>query len=201
MSLNSENLKEWKIYALKLKDSDYIRYIGQTCAKLDIRLCEHKSHSNRGKYKNAYWVKKHKDNIEIILLEDGIYSLDMANKKESEYIKLYKSFGAELNNLTDGGGGTEGIKFTDEHRRKLSEARKGKSPWNKGNKNHKSELKCSYCSKDFTIYENIKKRTSQKTTFCSRTCSTKHQVKNKHGVFSISRNKNGQYSGFTEKII
>jgi group I intron endonuclease len=37
-------------------------------------------------------------------------------------------------NLTDGGDGVKSGPFTDEHRAKLSAARKGKIPWNKGKK-------------------------------------------------------------------
>ena len=190
-------MKNWKIYGLKLKNEDTIRYVGQTSSDMiETRLCEHISHSRRGKYKNAYWIKKHSNEIEILLIEDGILSLDDANKKEIEYIRLFKSFGANLNNLTNGGDGTQGIIFTDEHRKKLSEARKGKTPWNKGIKEHKLELTCSYCDTKFITFNNLKIRKLQENNFCSRNCSTKHQSKNRIGVFSIEREENGQYKGF-----
>jgi hypothetical protein len=193
-------MKEWKIYGLKLKNEDCIRYIGQTsCVNIETRLSEHVSHSNKGRYKNAYWVKKHSNDIEIVLLEDSIPSLEEANKKEIEYIKLFKSFGAKLNNLTNGGDGTQGIKFTDEHRKKLSDKKKGKDPWNKGLKEHKLELTCSFCNNKFTTYHNLKRKKIQKNNFCSSSCSTKHQVQNRVGVFSINRSENGQYNGFKNK--
>lgn len=45
---------------------------------------------------------------------------------EKTYIKQLKTLGVELVNLTDGGEGCVGRIFTDEHRLKLSAAKKGK---------------------------------------------------------------------------
>ena len=49
------------------------------------------------------------------------------NKWEMYYIKSLNTKKPNGYNLTDGGGGLSGLIFTDEHKRKLSESRKGKS--------------------------------------------------------------------------
>lgn len=92
-----------KIYGLKLKDDDKIRYIGLTKQSLSRRMAGHFSHAKRKKYKVSNWLNKYKDNVEIILIEDNIPNREECCKKEREYIKLFKSFGANLLNHTDGG--------------------------------------------------------------------------------------------------
>jgi hypothetical protein len=92
-----------KIYGLKLKDDDKIRYIGLTKQSLSRRMIGHFSHAKDRKYKVSNWLNKYKDNVEIILIEDNIPTREECCKKEREYIKLFKSFGANLLNHTDGG--------------------------------------------------------------------------------------------------
>ena len=57
---------------------------------------------------------------------------EQAFAKEIEFIKLYKSLGYCETNLTDGGDGPSGYKYTDEDRKRCSEAHKGQIPKNKG---------------------------------------------------------------------
>ena len=54
------------------------------------------------------------------------------NYWEQYYIKELNTKVPNGYNLTDGGGGRSGYKITDEQRIKMSEARKGCIPWNKG---------------------------------------------------------------------
>lgn len=54
------------------------------------------------------------------------------NYWEQYYIKELNTKVPNGYNLTDGGGGRSGYKITDEQRKKMSEARKGCIPWNKG---------------------------------------------------------------------
>lgn len=59
--------------------------------------------------------------------------------KEAFYIKVYDTFHNGLNSSIDGKGNhlapsftTRGYKFSDESKKKMSEAKKGKTAWNKG---------------------------------------------------------------------
>lgn len=113
----------YKIYALKIIHSDNIKYIGYTSRDISTRLYEHFNITINLKYKNGMWIKKHKNDIEIILIEDNIRTHEEACEREKYYIKYYKEIGHDLNNLTDGG---DGVLATEETRRKISESQKGK---------------------------------------------------------------------------
>lgn len=83
------------------------------------------------KSRNIYWkriVSKTEYLTEIII--DDI-SIEEANKKEVEFIKLYgrSNLGkGALCNLTDGGDGIVGYKMSEETRLKMSKTRKGRKP-------------------------------------------------------------------------
>ena len=55
-------------------------------------------------------------------------------KYKSKYIKMFKSFGAKLKNLTDGGEGTTGYKHTKEAILKISEANRNRKKVDKPKK-------------------------------------------------------------------
>jgi len=83
------------------------------------------------KKRNRYWnhiVNKHKYEVEILM--DNLTWVD-ACKKETEFIALY---GREdlnlgtLTNLTNGGDGMFGFKFSNESKDKMSKAQKNKKP-------------------------------------------------------------------------
>lgn len=114
----------YKIYGLYEKNSDIIRYIGLTRRCAIRRMYEHIK--DRNKCHRTNWLKSINYNVEIYVIEDGIPSIDDANFKEKEYIKLYKSFGANLVNSTDGGDGIFGFKHSETTKKKLSELNKGK---------------------------------------------------------------------------
>lgn len=118
----------YRIYALKLKNSDEINYVGRTSKSLENRL---KSHLRSVKYDvrkthRHYWIEKHSDNIEIILIEDNIETFELSCEKEKMYISEYRKK-YKLINLTDGGdGGCPGYKHTEEAKKKISICHKGK---------------------------------------------------------------------------
>jgi group I intron endonuclease len=118
----------FRIYGLKLKNSDGVYYVGRTSKSLEERL---KLHLRSIKYDNRkthrhHWIKKHYDNIEIVLIEDGIETFEESCIKEVEYIKEYREI-YNLVNLTDGGeGGCPGYKHTEEAKKKISKVHKGK---------------------------------------------------------------------------
>lgn len=108
-------MKTYKIYALRLVNSDEIKYIGYTGTSLKKRLSRHLYECFRYNHKNANWIKKHKDNegIDIILLEDNINEIEIAWLREVEYIRNYRELGYDLNNTTDGGEGVSGILISE----------------------------------------------------------------------------------------
>ena len=84
--------------------------------------------------RNPHWhniVKLHGYEVEIILEN---LTEEQSLSKEVEFIKLYKDYGYKLANLTNGGEGQSGLRHTEETKRKLSQAGKGRSPPNKGKK-------------------------------------------------------------------
>jgi hypothetical protein len=116
-------MENYKIYGLKLKDSNDIRYIGLTKQSLHNRLIGHKSTTSKRNTKNGNWINKHKDNIEIILIEESLVNLQDANEREIYWINYYKELGNDLTNGTLGG---DGVNPTEESRNKMSESAKGR---------------------------------------------------------------------------
>jgi hypothetical protein len=118
----------FKIYGLKLKSSEDISYVGRTSKSLSERLKMHLRSIKYDKKKTHrhYWIQKHYDDIEIVLIEDGIETFQESCQKEIQYIKEYREI-YNLINLTDGGdGGCPGYKHTEEFKRKVSEFHKGR---------------------------------------------------------------------------
>ena len=116
----------YKIYGLKLKNSKDIKYIGYTSKNIEERLHTHITRTIYYKHKNANWLRKNKKDIEVFLIEDNILDHKMVCDKEKYYIDLYKKMGYDLNNLTEGGDGVVGMVISDETRKKLSIASKGR---------------------------------------------------------------------------
>ena len=126
------------IYGLSTSNNpELIRYIGKT-VNIDRRYYEHKKEvkkaikSNNRKWKLSYkvsWLKK-----EILEGNDLIITvLDEAcdktwEEKEKHYIKLFKSFGAKLVNLTEGGNPS---KFSNEtYKLMVTEKKEKEKIWN-----------------------------------------------------------------------
>lgn len=93
--------------------------------------------------RNGHWfniVKKYGYEVEIMI--DDI-SYDFAKIKEKEFILLYGRVNNNtgiLCNKTDGGEGTCGLVVSEETRIKQSNAKKGKTPHNKGKKMPPNQL-------------------------------------------------------------
>ena len=85
--------------------------------------------ANAKAHRNKVWkgiIKRTDYKVQIFI--DGI-SYEEAKEKEIEFIKLYGRINLKtgtLCNLTDGGDGTIGQVFTQEHREKISKANKGR---------------------------------------------------------------------------
>lgn len=118
----------YKIYGLKLKNSDEVKYIGRTSESLDVRLKKHKNNAKYTKIKNhrVCWILKYVDDIEIFIIEDNIETFEDSCHKEIYYISLYRQK-CELINETNGGdGGCPGYKHTEEAKKKIGDRHRGK---------------------------------------------------------------------------
>lgn len=109
----------YKIYALKEVGSSEIKYIGLTTKSLNERLGRHLRDKKIDHKTN--WIKKvGRENIEIILLDDDINNFEELCEKEIYYIDKFKKEGHCLTNITNGGEGWFGIKFSESHRKNIS---------------------------------------------------------------------------------
>lgn len=147
----------YRIYGLKLKNSEYIKYIGYTRKTIKQRLSEHLKTTIKGNYKNGYWLNKYKENVEIFLIEDGISSYGEACIKEIRYIKLYRELGYDINNTTDGGEGCQGLKHSDETKEKIREKIKGR----KHSKESKDKMSANHPLKGKSLSEDVKRKISE----------------------------------------
>lgn len=106
-------------------------YIGITCQDLEIRWgyhgCKYTVLKKDGKLKHPYFanaiLKYGWDNFKHEILHTNL-TKEEACAKEKEYIKHYKA-GGKSYNLTDGGEGIWGYKFTKEQIEKISEKCRG----------------------------------------------------------------------------
>jgi len=112
------------IYILENKINNKY-YVGQTIRDVDIRLDEHiRSKSFIGKALKKYGI----ENFNKIILEN--IPIEKLNELEQKYIKEYNSLFPGGYNFDTGGNLTRNL--SEETKKKLSESRKGKIPWNKG---------------------------------------------------------------------
>jgi len=107
-------------------------YIGKT-VDIDDRWRVHKSRLNNDSHENKYlqhaWNKHGGPSFIFVLLE-LIDEETEQNKREKYYIKEWQTKRVCGYNLTDGGEGTSGLLFTEEHREKLSVVKRGeKNPF------------------------------------------------------------------------
>jgi transposase len=113
---------KYYIYTLSSsKNPEIVRYVGIT-NNLTKRYNKHIhsfKHSNR---KVTSWIKNIVDDgYDLTMTEiDTAFDINNANSKEVNYIKLYKSVGCNLKNLTNGGDGVEGCARSPETRLKIS---------------------------------------------------------------------------------
>jgi group I intron endonuclease len=107
------------------------RYVGQTVTTVAKRVKQHCQPSSGCKaIRDA--IKKYK--IENFKIETIIQCNNSElNDYEIHFIAHYDTFGKNGYNLTKGGDGNKGYKHTEESKRKISEAQKGKYI---GEKNH-----------------------------------------------------------------
>ena len=165
-------------------------YIGQTKRTIQRRFNSHISEANRNLYDTYLHrsIRKYgKENFIVELIEEC--NRENISDREIFWIKELNTKSPNGYNLHDGGyGGC--LNPSDELRKKLSDAKKGSVPWNKGKdkqfmneyvpvikvkktKNSSSITKyCLLCSSVFTCRH-------KKRKFCSKSCSCTYSNKNR----------------------
>lgn len=82
--------------------------------------------------RNIYWKRvKDKHDISVEVVFDNLTESE-AFQCEVDTILEFNYFNYPLTNLTTGGEGSSGLKFTDEQRLRISKSLEGRIPWNKG---------------------------------------------------------------------
>ncbi len=117
------------IYGLCEPDTGALRYVGMTSRTLEWRVNAHMRPSQLCEQTHkACWLRS--------LVEKGLgpdffvieehSSIQLAMEAERFWIQYFRGLGCDLANLTDGGEGMWGFKFSEESKRRMSEKRKGK---------------------------------------------------------------------------
>jgi len=114
-----------KIYKIEFPNGKV--YIGQTFRSLEQRQKEHKKDANSGNTRLLYnALRKYDmvDTFELIEIDNADTEEELC-EKEIMYIGMYESFDEKYGyNMTYGGEGSNGYKFTDEDKIKMSKAQK-----------------------------------------------------------------------------
>lgn len=113
------------IYSLTDPNSFQVRYIGKTKNELNLRLYSHLKEKH--KCHRYYWLQKIKNTNQkpIIELVDIVPESEWVFW-EKHYISLFKSWGFNLVNSTDGGEGLDGYKHSEKTKEKLRNINLGK---------------------------------------------------------------------------
>lgn len=126
-------MREGYIYFLIDPENSDIRYVGKTINNIKKRFDQHinrclkKEHNHKCSWIRLLNSKNLKPILKIkeIIKSENLKELNnILYKKEQGWIVKLKSK-YKLTNLTDGGIGLVGHKFTEEHKRKISEALSG----------------------------------------------------------------------------
>ena len=149
-----------RIYALCDPLTDEVRYVGKTVQGLRERLRQHKRAARRGSLPVNRWMLKHEGvklaGPYIKLIELVAPGCDWS-ARERQWIGV---FGDRLLNLTEGGEGLSGHKFSDQHRERIAAAlRTG------------AFKSCTACGAEFWRKANEIAKGHDK--FCSKSCSNK----------------------------
>lgn len=138
------------IYALQ-DAQGRTRYIGKTIRTLSERLAQHRRAAHKSKLPIGRWLRKN-PNASIILVERVEVGGDWAARE-----RFWIQRGSDLLNLTLGGEGLAGHKFSSDHKRKISDALKTGA-----------EFACEQCSA--TFWRKRRDINKGNCRFCSREC-------------------------------
>lgn len=133
-------LNNYTVYGLASSENgELIRYVGITTKKLNVRLNEHRNYCKKNFNKRGNWIGKvirGGNKLVLVILESEL-TREEAIVKERHYIKLFKSFGADLVNGTSGGDGVRDYTPTAEARERMRQAKLGSAGYWAGKKRGK----------------------------------------------------------------
>ncbi len=149
------------IYSFEEHDGE-VRYIGKTSQYLIERRKAHlRECMLRGHLPINRWLRKRKNSVGFVtrLIEHVPPGRDWADR-ERHWIKIYRERGDRLLNLTDGGDGLTGHKFSLSHKLKIAMSLMTGSAFN-----------CERCGEHF--YRKRSAILKGQNRFCSRGCSNR----------------------------
>lgn len=116
------------VYGLVDPRTDEIRYVGQTINGMD-RATAHWRRKNIREHKDLChtWIRKllSIDLVpEVVILEEC--SAEELNMNEMFWISSIRAAGGRLLNMTDGGEGTHGFRWSEEKRKQIGDKHRGK---------------------------------------------------------------------------
>lgn len=117
------------VYGFRAPGSEEFRYIGITSAPLGRRMRQHLQGAAAGKRKTPFydWLRKQPvDVVEVQPLEVVRTTLQDLGAAEQKWIAHYRAQGHRLLNLSDGGLGPVGVKWTAEQRQAASLRNRGR---------------------------------------------------------------------------
>jgi len=86
-----------------LHSGDFMpRYVGLTTKNGFVRLSQHLVDKRHNPHK-VNWIKKHKDSVDFVLIEQGDFSIQQLKNKEIYWIDRLRTLGYKLLNATEGG--------------------------------------------------------------------------------------------------
>ena len=152
---------EAKIYKLIDPLTSEVRYVGWTKNPLNRRLSNHVSEARCGANNHrAKWIRKLlRHDLTPIIEEIETVDYYSRNKAERFWISYYGR--ASLVNGTDGGEGASGLVFSEEQKRRISNAHVGQIPWNAGISSDTSHLSSFKFSKGHKPWNKGIERTSK----------------------------------------
>lgn len=144
------------IYALIDPNTLLVRYIGQTICNVKKRYHQHIYAAKQEKSKVRHitsWIKylanKYQTPI-LEIIEDNI-EIEQLDSKEIQYIKLFKSIGANLCNHSEGGKGMRGFKQSIESRLKRAKSLETSELWKQKGPIHSKKMKEKYKKGEYYI--------------------------------------------------
>lgn len=152
-----------RIYALCEFPSMVPRYVGKTIQPLRLRLAAHlRMARSAPRLPVARWLAKREREGRQVCIKWLETTGDDWQARERHWIDVHRQDGAELLNLTSGGEGLPGHRFSDEHKAKIAAAlRTG------------GTFACILCGATFWRKAHEIRKGHNK--FCSHKCANVHQ--------------------------
>ena len=152
-----------RIYALCEFPSMVTRYIGKTIRPLRLRMASHQQTANRNPRLPVHrWLAKAKREGRTVCIKwiETVPSDKDWAEREMFWINKHRENGDKLLNLTEGGEGLSGHKFSEPHKKKISDAlRTG------------GIFSCLLCGTEF--YRKRSDVAKGNNKYCGRSCSNK----------------------------